>query len=192
MEKIDRRVAKTKAAICQAFNELLLEKKYANITIQDIIDRADVGRTTFYTHFIDKDDLLSSCIEAVFESFHEQLTQNALSEQSHHFIGISELFTHVQKNEHLISGILSSESGQWQIDKFRSYWNKKNQSYLLERLPMGKQPIVPIDILTNYVSGTLMELIRWWMKSEKRFAPEQMESYFESLISPTIQFCIQD
>jgi hypothetical protein len=91
----------------------------------------------------------------------------------------------------LIKGVLNSESGQWQIDKFRSYWDKKIESYLLERLPKGKQPIVPIDMLTNYVSGTLMELIRWWMKTGKRFTPEQMEHYFESLIFSTIQFCIQ-
>jgi AcrR family transcriptional regulator len=74
MERTDRRVAKTKAAICQALNDLMLEKKYANITIQDIIDRANVGRTTFYSHFMDKDELLNSCIVTVFESFHEQMT----------------------------------------------------------------------------------------------------------------------
>lgn len=73
MEKIDRRVAKTRAAICQALNDLMAEKKYASITIQDIIDRANVGRTTFYSHFIDKDELLNSCIETVFESFPKSL-----------------------------------------------------------------------------------------------------------------------
>lgn len=191
MERSDRRVARTKAAIYQALNDLMLEKKYSNITIQDIIDRANVGRTTFYSHFMDKDELLYSCIETVFESFHEQMTQNVLPEQNYHFIGITTLFTHIQKNEHLIIGILSSESGKWLIDKFRSYWDKKIESYLLECLPKGKQPIVPINMLTNYISGTLMELIRWWMKMEKRFTPEQMENYFKLLIFPTIEFCAQ-
>jgi len=56
----------------------------------------------------------------------------------------------------------------------------------LEHLPKGKNPKVPIDILTNYVTSTLIELLRWWMKSGEKYSPEQMEQYLFALIFPSI------
>jgi AcrR family transcriptional regulator len=60
MEPPDRRVRKTRKALRDALVELILEKGYNGVTVGDIVERADVGRTTFYAHFTDKDDLLLS------------------------------------------------------------------------------------------------------------------------------------
>lgn len=61
----DRRVRRTRAALQRALHDLVLEKRYESITITDILDRADVGRSTFYTHFTDKDDLLLSALDHI-------------------------------------------------------------------------------------------------------------------------------
>jgi len=178
MDRSDRRIEKTKTAVYQALNELMQKKKYPNITIQEIIDRANIGRTTFYSHFTDKDDLLSSYIETIFESFNGSLAKSTLSGHNNHFICVAELFTHVQENYCFINGVLMSESGERLMNKFRNYWGKKIEQYLLGQLPKEKQPKVPIDMLTNYVTGTLTELIQWGIKSGEKYTPEQMEKYF--------------
>ncbi len=79
---MDRRVKKTKAAIYAAFEELLSLKKYENITVQDIIDRADIGRSTFYAHFETKDDLLKALLQ---ELFSHVLKDHSHAEDSHDF-----------------------------------------------------------------------------------------------------------
>lgn len=186
MDKPDRRIGKTKTAIYQALSDLLREKKYANITIQEIIDRANVGRTTFYQHFADKDELLSSCIETIFESFSGHLTEQAPPGHESRLIPVAEIFTHIQENKRLINGILISDSGDLLFHKFKSYWNPKVESYLSAHLPKEKKPKVPMDILTNHVTSTLIELLRWWMKTGEEYTPEQMEQYLIALIFPSI------
>lgn len=185
MDKPDRRIEKTRTAIYQALNDLLQEKKYPNITVQEIIDRANVGRTTFYSHFVDKDELLSSCIENIFESFNGHRTGQVTPEHESRIIPVAELFAHIQENSRSIVGVLMSESGELLLNKFQNYWNKKIEPYLLEHLS-NEKPKVPIDMLTSYITGTLTELIRWWIKTGEKYTPEQMEQYFLTLISPSI------
>jgi AcrR family transcriptional regulator len=186
MEKPDRRIGKTRAAIFQALSDLLCEKTYANITIQEIIDRANVGRTTFYQHFTDKDALLMSCIETIFEALSNHLTEQTPQQHESRLIPVTEIFVHIRENNRLINGIIMSDSGDLLFDKFKTYWGEKTKPALLAHLPEGSKPEVPIEILTNHVTATLIELLRWWMKSGEKYTPEQMERYFYALIFPSI------
>ncbi len=187
MDKSDRRIGKTRTAIFQAFSDLLCEKSYANITIQEIIDRANVGRTTFYQHFTDKDTLLMSCIdETIFVSLSNHLTEQTPPKHESRLIPVAEIFAHIRDNNRLINGIIMSDSGELLFDKFKSYWGERIKPALMAHLQKGNKPKVPIEILTNYVTTTLIELLRWWMKSGDKYTPEQMEQYFYALIFPSI------
>src|SRR5215510_16130716 len=70
MTKIDRRIQRTQELLQKALIELIGEQGYDVTTIQDIVDRANVGRTTFYKHYNSKDDLFMSCHEVILSDFH--------------------------------------------------------------------------------------------------------------------------
>lgn len=186
MPKSDRRIEKTRSSIFSALSELMQEKRYTNITIQEIVDRANIGRTTFYIHFTDKDDLLSCYIETIFESLSHDLSSHTPADQENRVVPIAELFTHIQENRRLINGLLLSDSSDLLFDKFRSYWSKRLEPFILAHLKEGTKPAVPIEILTNYVTGAMIDLLRWWMKSGANYSPVQMEQYLYAMVIPGI------
>ena len=182
MNLADRRVGKTRKAVFAALNELLREKKFAKITIQEIIDRADIGRATFYAHFPTKEDVLIGYVESFFESFNEQLNEHLQEGEAYKLIPVAALFAHIRENEKTISGIFMSESGAMLFDKFKSYWNIKIQPIIKAHVPAGQSPQIPLDMLTNHIISTLIELIKFWLQDGLKYTPEQMEEYFFELI----------
>ena len=188
----DRRVGKTRKAIFNALNELLREKKFAKITVQDIIDRANVGRATFYAHFPTKDDVLISYVETFFESFNEQIKEHAGQNGDNIMLPIAALFTHVRDNEKTISGLLMSESGTVLFDNFKKYWTAKIMPLVRAHTPEGQKLKVPPDMLTNHIISTIIELIKFWLQDGARYMPEQMEQFLLELIQPSFNLDCKD
>ena len=184
MNQADRRINKTRKAIFNALNELLREKKFSKITVQEIIDRADIGRATFYTHFPTKDAVLIGYVESYIESLNEQLNEHIEQDGEYKLLPVAALFAHIQENEKAISGIFMSESGAVLFEKFKSYWGAIVQPLLQARIAKGQFPIIPGDMLTNHVITTLIELIKFWIQDGLRYTPEQMERYFFELVWP--------
>lgn len=191
MDKPDRRTEKTRQSLLFALSDLMQEKKYSNITIQEIIDRANVGRSTFYAHFETKDELLSSCMENVFEMLNHHITDYVEHVDSQtRFIPVSELFEHVSENSRLIKGLMSIESTELLLYKIQAYWNKRIERYLISLLPEHTKPKVPLEILTNHITCTMIELLKWWINCNMPYTPQQMDQYFQSLINPSIHSAI--
>jgi len=197
----DRRIGKTRKAIFTALNELLGEKKFAKITVQDIIDRADIGRATFYAHFPSKDDVLIGYVESFFESFNKQINErinhiNCISRLNHDgtndagmILPVAALFVHVQDNEKTISAMFKSEGGTALMDKFKKYWIEKCRPIIDAHIPASQKSKIPADILTNHVVNTIIGLITFWLQDGLKHTPEQMEQYFYELISPILSAC---
>src|SRR5688572_8493663 len=91
----DRRSLRTRRLLGHALIELMQEKRYDKITVQDIIDRADVGRSTFYAHYLDKEDLLTSQFVEVLDSFSQHLQMGASNSDPH--MNVKALFRHVRE-----------------------------------------------------------------------------------------------
>src|ERR1044071_548362 len=92
-KKTDARVRRTRDALGDALVALMHEKPFETITVQDVLDRAKVGRSTFYSHYSDKDDLLMSDAEEFFESV--SLTLSLSGDTSERVFPVQEFFTHL-------------------------------------------------------------------------------------------------
>ncbi|ADU29096.1 TetR/AcrR family transcriptional regulator [Evansella cellulosilytica] len=186
----DRRVLKTRQAINEALLSLMEEKKYNKITIQDIIDRANVGRSTFYSHFATKDELLFSSVEGELEILNQYIKNYVEHDDNPRLISAIELFEHIQENSKTIKGLFKTEGANFFFEKVEAYWNTGIEEYLESKLPKGKEPKVPIKILTNHISSTLINLLKWWINNNMSYTPAEMEQYFRSLINPCIDSVI--
>src|ERR1044071_10392792 len=92
-KKTDARIRRTRDALGDALVALMQEKPFETITVQDVLDRAHVSRSTFYSHYSDKDDLLMSDAEEFFESI--SMSLSAHGDRSDRVFPVQEFFTHL-------------------------------------------------------------------------------------------------
>lgn len=179
---MDRRTKRTKNAIYNAFTELLLKEKYSKITIQEIIDLADIGRSTFYSHFETKDELLKSMCTDMFDEMHSN--NLTLSSGNPHSM-ITDILYHIKENEKIIKGVFVSESGELFMNYFKAYFNSQIEQHLLASYD-ERVTDIPKDFLINHISGSFLEMVKWWVSGNMKHTPEELSSYFISVISPVV------
>ncbi len=179
----NRRVEKTKEALFQALSTLLEQKRYSAISIQEIIDVADVGRTTFYAHFYSKDELLKACVEKHTDSLRHPGGHNAQNvahdTESLQGMPIRRLFEHIQENITRIRGVIADPaSADILFRKMKMYWT----DHLLHSKTFSNPlPGVPMELVVNHLVHTLTECVRWWIQNGLKQSPQEMEEYYHSL-----------
>jgi len=169
---IDRRVERTRQLLQNALSELILEKGYEKVTVQDVIDRANVGRSTFYAHFEDKEQLLLSGFEPLRAEFEEFLEGRTYDKESPWALSLS-MFQRVQKQQ---GGYITLTH----IQKFL-------YGYLLDHLRLAlpnKNKNIPPELLAHYVASSFIALMTWWIDNNYPCSPEQMNEYFRQLVEP--------
>ena len=129
--KTDRRSQRTQRLLGEALIALLREKRYEDITVQDILDRADIGRATFYEHYWDKDDLLSSEIERVIDVLGQHLDRS--SQSASLFIPVLALFQHVRQQQHLFQALWRGKGIQFVIQAFQDHLRERVETRLREQ-----------------------------------------------------------
>lgn len=182
---MDRRQKKTRDSIFKAFSRLLEKKRYEQITVQDIIDEANVGRSTFYSHFETKDMLLKSMCSDIFDHiFDSSLYSGSLSDYQEHGNGIeaklSHILWHLREVKTEVTGILSSESGALFIHYLTEYLMVLFKMYLVD---FNKN--VPEDYLLTYLTGSFTSTIKWWVDKKMATSPEETAGYFMKMIQIT-------
>ena len=179
---MDRRQKKTREAIFRAFIGLLSEKHYNRITVGEIIERADVGRATFYSHFETKDFLLKELCEELFCHIFDASEEGG--EKHTHIFDCDtkgsvflHLLEHLQKNDNNILELLSCENNELFLRYFKEDLKEliKKQPHLLD----GKRGEgLPEDYLVNHISATFVETVRWWIAGGMKESPETLSGYF--------------
>ena len=182
---MDRRQKKTREAIFAAFIGLLSEKNYSRITVGEIIERADIGRATFYAHFETKDFLLKELCEELFCHVFDA-AQDCKNGHRHIFsCGDTDsvflhLFRHLQKNDNNILRLLSCENNELFMQYFKNGLIK-----LIESREEFKQASIkiPQDFWVNYIATTFVETVRWWVNGAMKLPPETINEYFLTVIN---------
>ena len=174
---MDRRQKRTRQAVYDAFTRLLENRNYSNITVQEIIDEANIGRSTFYSHFETKDALLKALCTEIFDHvFSDNLSREATHDFSETDRDIRDEITHMlyhlQDSRSYIRRILSSESGDIFMRYFREYLEAVFDS-VLEHIESD----IPRGYMLNHMVCDFAETVRWWMDHDQ-YPPEEISRFF--------------
>lgn len=182
---MDRRQRKTREAIFRAFTELLSHKDFGQITVGEIITRADVGRATFYAHFETKEFLLKAFCEELFC----HIFDTAADEHDHRHIFNCEgsdsvflhLFQHFQRNDNNILALLSSQNNELFLSYFRADLDVLIESQL-PHLASHKRNQLPESYWKNHIASSFVETLKWWISTGMETTAETITSYFLQVI----------
>lgn len=182
---MDRRQRKTREAIFNAFTQLLSKKDYNQITVGEIIEAADIGRATFYSHFETKDFLLKAfCQELfchIFDSEKEDHNHRHIFDCTSTAPVFLHLLQHIQNNDHNILLLLSSRNNELFLRYFRVNLETLVESHL-SLFDSPKRSQVPDDFWKNHIVSTFTETIKWWIAGGMKESPEAITNYFFLLI----------
>lgn len=180
-EKIDRRVMRTRRVLSEALISLIIEKGYEEITVQHIIDRANVGRSTFYSHFLDKDALLRSGLDNLRDELSKK--GNGLKDGWDVALG---LFQHAQSHYPLYKAMVGKQS--WSIIQQYAHQFLFNliRDYLKSKIRAEKKTLVPLNIVAHYTVSSFLALLTWWLDHKMPYSAEQMTEIFKRLTKPGI------
>lgn len=181
--KTDRRVERTRKLIQDALVSLILEKRYDKITVQDIIDRANVGRSTFYAHFQDKEELLASNFanySAQWDPPQGKARHNA-SDESPHVLHSLEFFLHANEAYEFHQAMFEGGGAEVMIETGRQHMMADVQNHLLDLLPDDQELAIPLPVISNYLAGALLSVMVWWLKEKRPYSPEEINDMFQQL-----------
>lgn len=165
-----------------AFGALLLEKRYDSIVVREILDRANVGRSTFYAHFHDKDALLVSAIRDLLAAVSKAPPRARHSENVVRFS--RPIFQHIA--QHLRSG-----KGRMGL-RTRATVHERLRQVLAERLAediaaVGRRPeSVPSELLVQHVTSTFVTVLNWWVEAGGKLSPSEVDDVFLALVLPSL------
>ena len=179
-KKIDARVKRTRDALGDALIALMQEKSFETIKVQDVLDRARVSRSTFYTHYSDKDDLLMSDAEEFFERL--SLALSAHGEKSDRVFPVREFLAHLANVQPFFKALMKSGKFQENMELARGHFARGIERRLSE-LPRG-QSITPKELpaIAFAHAGALLSLVTWWIDRGMRESPAEMDELFHRIV----------
>ena len=191
MPKMDRRIQRTRELLQNALITLIDERGYDAIKIQDIVERANIGRTTFYKHYNSKDDLFMSCHEAIVSSFQfERLHTHLLSREelleSDALPGLIVAFQHLDETRARLSSIFQGKDGPLILKQIRDRSAKEIEANLRAIMQKADDSI-PLDILAGYLAGAQLALVLWWLEKRRAHTPKDMVQALHRLQRAAIQ-----
>ena len=181
--KTDRRVQRTRELLQKALIELISEGGYDAITIQDIVDHANIGRTTFYLHYNSKEDLLMSCHEVIVSEFHfgplyplsrvELLAPEAP-------VGMRRAYRHLEDARPVLNPIFQGKDSLLILRRLRD-WIAQEIKASLRAAFAEADSTIPLDVLAYYLAGAQIALVQWWLQKRQPHTSDTLAQTFHRL-----------
>lgn len=183
-EPQDRRVQRTRHALRDALISLLVERGWDDLSVQDLCERANVGRSTFYMHFRNKEELLAGGLGDLRGALREQA--KAAREEGRGDLPdlpfVRGLIEHVHEQRKLFRALIGRRSGHVVQTRFRDMVLQLTKEDL-SRLSAAQWRR---DASAHYIAGALVELLAWWVEGRCVQPAEQIESLFHQLTAPAL------
>ncbi len=164
----DPRVRKTRRGLQEAFIRLILKKGYDAVSIQDIATEAEAARITFYRHYADKEELLTDCLNTLYEDLAqttERVSKEALAQ------GISPLrvlYDHIEAHEPLYRILFSSRGTHTVLERLRHHLATHALKGIQDFVGASDLQIPP-DIIAYHAASAQIGLAMWWLDHDKPY-----------------------
>ncbi|MGE5172653.1 MAG: TetR/AcrR family transcriptional regulator, partial [Betaproteobacteria bacterium] len=194
MEKklIDRRVQRTRRLFLDALVSLIEERGYEAITVQNILDKADLGRSTFYAHFRGKEDLLLSGFADLRRAFERHRQEAAAGKGGQ---GLWDLglfwFRHIESDRRVCKALIGTPGSEMARNRVRRFLSRFLSTLVREQMRPGalneKDASAVSDLVVHYAAGSLLALTTWWLDHRMPFTADEMSDLFVRLTRPGIE-----
>jgi AcrR family transcriptional regulator len=181
--KTDRRVQRTRELLQKALIELISERGYDAITIQDIVDHANVGRTTFYLHYTSKDDLLMSCHEVIVSEFHfgplyPLSREELLSPEAP--AGMRRAYRHLEEARTVLYPLFQGKDSLLILRRLRDWIAQEIEASLRAAFAEADSTIT-LDVLAHYLAGAQIAMVQWWLQKRQPHTADSLAQTFHRL-----------
>jgi len=185
----DRRVRRTRELLRKALLDLILEKGYDRITVRDILDRADVGRSTFYAHFRDKDELLLAGFEDVRSAIaaEHEAVEAGRTTNTPFLEPLLPVFRHVEGHRHFWES-LSRKGGAEVITRIlRQSVDDLVREHFRSRFPDAERRPEQLEPAIRFVAGACMGMLLWWLDTGAPDSAEEIHATFKRLATSGVK-----
>ncbi|HLZ57782.1 MAG TPA: TetR/AcrR family transcriptional regulator [Ktedonosporobacter sp.] len=190
-KRVDRRVWRTRKFLRDALVACIEERGYEGLSVQDLTDRALIGRTTFYEHYPDKEALLTATLEEMFAdlagSIDPLTPAQLIGEQQTVSVRI---FEHVAANRRLYQVLLSERSAASVAARLRTLFADLLTGTVIRELVATAPTPLPADLIAAHAAGSLFSLIVWWIEHELCFSPQEMGQLFRRLTDEGVPYTL--
>jgi len=186
----DRRVQRTHQLLREALFALIQERGFERLSVQDIIDRANIGRATFYAHFDNKEDLLFSGFDTLRTALRTRQRVALAKEDAGDgrlFAYSHDLLSHVYEHRHLFQAMVGESSGtatQKALHRLAINLVRDDLHALRDRID---GPANSNEAVVEFIAGGLFGLVMWWLNSKRMLSISEVDSLFRSLAIPAVK-----
>jgi AcrR family transcriptional regulator len=186
----DRRVERTQQLLRGALRSLIQEKGFEALTVQDIIDRANVGRATFYAHFDNKDDLLVSGFDelrASLKARQRDAFERGQTIEDRVFGFSQEVFAHTSEYRDAFRAMVGKRSGAVVERLLHKLLVDLIREDVKRTLARTESSAVPTEALVQFIAGALFGLLMWWLDGKTRLSVGEVTALFRKLAIPALK-----